>query len=278
VVALLTNRHLRYAARDALVAYGARVTGTLGDILSDPESDIALRREIPWALARIPTERSADVLVDNLDAEDPALKYRVVKALNRLHEQHPELPHPRPVIAEHIQAQTRAYYEALVLWQSFRPTDSNNGARLLARALKERLDQNLELIFRLLGLQYPQRDIYFAYTALQGNRSDRRGAAIEFLDTLLHSDMKALILPLLEEGSTQQLIDRAISTFGIEAKEPEEALRLILEQPDAWLKACALHEVGDRRLVALREIVERLTRDAEPLVRETAEWALTRTA
>jgi AAA family ATP:ADP antiporter len=142
------------------------------------------------------------------------------------------------------------------------------------RALKERLDQNLELIFRLLGLQYPQKDIYFAYTALRGNRGERRGAAIEFLDNLLQKDLKAVILPLLEERSAERLIDRASTLFGIEAKSRGEALRLILEQSDAWLKACALHEVGERRVTELAGHCSRLAGDTDPIVRETAHWAL----
>ena len=66
------------------VQYGARITGTLGYVLRDPQRELSLRHEIPWILARIPTERSAEILVDNLCVGDPMLKYRVVKALNRL--------------------------------------------------------------------------------------------------------------------------------------------------------------------------------------------------
>ena len=157
LISMLANRRLRAAARETLVQYGARITGTLGDVLRDPQREMSLRHEIPWILARIPTERSAEILVDNLCVGDPMLKYRVVKALNRLHESNPELPKPRPKIAERIYAETQAYYEALAISQVVAPAGKENGRRLLGRALKERLDQNLEIIFRLLGLQYPQK-------------------------------------------------------------------------------------------------------------------------
>jgi AAA family ATP:ADP antiporter len=276
IAGMLPDRRRRSAAREALVAYGHRGAGALGDLLVDPEHDPAVRREIPWVLGRIATPRSADILVEQLGTTDPILKYRVVKALNRMHEHHPELPAARSDIARQIQSQTRSYYEALVLWQALQP--GANGTRLLVRALRERLDQHLELIFRLLGLQYPQKDIYSAYTALQGERADRRGAAIEFLDTLLRSDLKTLILPLVEESSAERLIERAVAAFGIEAKQPDEALRIILEAGDTWLRACALHEIGDRRLRELRGLVEPLAEDREPLLRETAQWALERCA
>ena len=45
-----------------------------------------------------------------------------------------------------------------------------------------------------------------------------------------------------------------------------------------WTKACALREVGSRRLVALEDAVGEALRDPAPLVRETAVWALAQLA
>ena len=244
IIRCLTARDVRRAARESLLMYGPHVVGTLGDILADPRRELALRREIPWLLARIHSRHSANLLVEQLEVKDPLLKYRVVKALNRLHAHVPDLPPANPAIAGHIYAQTRSYYEALVLWQAFEPDARGDGVALIQRALKERLDQNLEVIFRLLGLQYPQNDIYSAYNALRGTRADRRASALEFLDNLLHKNLKTIILPLLEEPSADRLISRASALFGIQTVGRSEALRIILNQPDVWLRACALHEIG----------------------------------
>jgi AAA family ATP:ADP antiporter len=274
IIPMLADRRLRAASRETLVQYGARITGTLGDALCDPQRNVALRHEIPWILARIPSEGSVEILISNLGAGDPLLKYRVVKALNRLHESNPGLLKPRPKIAERIYAETQAYYEALALSRVVAPDGKKNGRRLLGRALKERLDQNLEIIFRLLGLQYPQKDMYSAYHALKGARAERRTAAIEFLDNMLHKNLKSIILPLLEESSTERLIDRASRLFGIQTRERKEALRMILDQPDVWLKVCALYQIGDERISDLADMCRKLSSDSDPLIRETAEWAL----
>ncbi len=278
IIKFLTVRQMRRATREALLMYGPHIAGTLGDVLADGRRDLALRREIPWLLGRIQSKHAATLLVDQLEVKDPLLKYRVVKALNRLHAQVPDLPPANPAIAGHIYAQTRSYYEALVLWQAFDPGSETTASTLLPRALRERLDQNLEIIFRLLGLQYPQNDIYSAYTALRGNRADRRASALEFLDNLLHKNLKTIILPLLEEPSAERLINRASSLFGISAVGREEALRLILRQPDVWLRACALHEIGRACLTEFLDECRNLRHDSEPLVRETAEWAVQRCA
>ena len=276
VLPMLQQRNLRREAREALIMFGSRATGTLGDVLADPHAPLALRREIPWVLGRIPTQTSANILLDNLNVEDPLLKYRVVKALNRLHDFKPELPGRNPRIADRIFAETKGYYQALALRQALVPGNGPHPTSLLGRALRERLDQNLEIIFRLLGLEYPQKDIYWAYTAIKAARSDRRGAAIEFLDNVLQKNLKSIILPLLEESSADLIIERTSHIFGIQSRGREESLLLILELPDTWLKACALHEIGEKRLTALTHVCQRFSTDGEPLIHETAEWALKR--
>jgi AAA family ATP:ADP antiporter len=273
ILHLLASVKMRTGAREALVAYGSKITGTLGDIVGDHQHDAVIRRQIPWVLGRIPTQRAADILVENLNTDDPLLKYQIVKALNRLHETNPKLPEPRPAIAERIYAETRGYYEALLVYQAL-SSDTNGSSKLMIKSLKERLDQDLEIIFRLLGLQYPQKDIYSAYAALKGNRADRRTSAIEFLDNLLQKNLKSSIVPLLEEGSTDRLIDRASRIFGLRTPTREEALRSLVEHKDTWLKVCALHEVGAKKLVMFRDVCMFLAADRDPLIQETARWAL----
>ena len=85
--------------------------------------------------------------------------------------------------------------------------------------------------------------MYFAYSALEGNRADRRTAAIEFLDNVLSQRLKSIILPLLEESSAEVLISRAQQLFGIKAITRDDALRLLAARSDKWLKACAEYEM-----------------------------------
>jgi hypothetical protein len=202
------------------------------------------------------------------------LKYQVTRALNRLHERNPDLEVPQPVIARRIYEETKAHYQALVLCQSLGCEGESSSRSLLQRALRERLDQNLEIIFRLLGLSYPQKDIYFAYSALKDPRSDRRISAIEFLDNLLRQDLKSIILPLIEESSVERLIDNASRIFGIHTQSRKEALTMILEQRDVWLRACALHEIGATRMPQLIDLCREMAAEDDPLIRETAEWAM----
>ncbi len=274
LVRLLGVRKLRYGIREALLLYGPRIAGMLGDVLGDPHCEIEAKREIPWVLGRLATTRSAEILLDHLDHSDRHLKYRCLKALNRMREQNPELPPARPIIVERIVAETRAFYEALAIQRTLATGGGGPGHSLLNRGLNERLDQNVELIFRLLGLRYPLKDIYSAYAALRGGRADRRASAIEFLDSLLRRDLRSMILPLIEESSTERLMERASREFGFRPVNYEEAMRIVLEQGDVWLRACAVHDIGFRKMSQFAGQCRRLLKDPQPLIRETASWTL----
>jgi ATP:ADP antiporter, AAA family len=276
IMPLLFDRKLRAASRQALVSLGLQVTIELGAVLGNENADPVIRHEIPWILARIKDSSAAGILVENLNAGDATLKYQIVKALSRMHAGNHNLPGNRRIIEMHLIAQIMAYYEGLALCQGLESKRKAAGNGLASRSVRERLNKQLEMIFRLLGIIYPQKDIYFAYAALKGTSNNKRMSAIEFLDDFLGKDIKSLILPLLEESEPKRLLARAMNLFNIRIPEHERALETLLLEPDPWLKTCALHAAGSDRISALEPQCRQLVRHRDPLVRETALWALER--
>src|SRR6185295_1435197 len=263
----------RGAAREALLSYGDRISGTLGDVLSDVRSDILLRCEIPWVLARIPSRWSVDRLADNLGANDIALRLRVLKALNRVHAEHPEIAIAAETVNARIDAELHDYYEILSMRMAI-DTDGASHGRLLPRALRERLNQHLDIIFRLLGLQQSPKEMQSAFAALIGDRADRRMAAIELLDNVLPQHQKSAILPILE-SSNKGLIGRA-GKFEVKRLKVEEALRLMLSGSDRWLRVLTLYEIGSLKIQELAEACRPFAADGDPWTREAAVWALSK--
>ena len=270
VVTMLARPPMRRHIKAALVGFGTNLVPRLSKLLADETTELAVRREIPWVLSRIGGKAAAGTLLANLNTNDRLSRYRVVKALNHIREHDGASQKSNPAVKAQLLIETRHYYQSLAIRQSL--ADQPDG--LLVRAIQERLDENLEIIFRLIGLEYPQKDIYDAYTAFRGNRSDRRAAAIDFMDNVLRPDLKSIILPLLEEASTERLLDRGATRFGIRIDGVEASLTLLLEQPDVWLKSCALYEIGTRGLVGLADSCRQLAVDGDAMVRETALMAL----
>ena len=93
-----------------------------------------------------------------------------------------------------IHREARACYEMV----SDRRNHLNGTAgsdRPLVRALQEKAGIKARNYLPAARLAYPQKDIYSAYTALKGSIPDRRSRP-EFLDNVLHSNLKSIILLL----------------------------------------------------------------------------------
>ncbi|MEO2005289.1 MAG: Npt1/Npt2 family nucleotide transporter, partial [Candidatus Poribacteria bacterium] len=152
------------AARNALTAYGPdavhHLSASLLGARDGAGSDVLCRR-IPRVLQMIGTDGATKVLIEALaePAADLAYgaqvrRYHVVKALNRLRRDQPELSVPQAAVHE---AGTREVRLQLLLPDLRAGAVSlGDSATLLVAILDERWEQSLERLFRLLALVYPR--------------------------------------------------------------------------------------------------------------------------
>ncbi len=265
----LADRDHRVYARDALAKFGVGLIGTLSDYLNDAAIPSSIRMYIPRVLSALPHQESVDMLTRNLETVEPRLRFYLVKALNKLRAANADLVFDRTAVNSALLEETRSYFEIMLILQRQRRSDSPGG-RLLIKALIEKQDQNLEHIFRLLGLSYPAQDIYFAYLGVTSNRKSLRANAVEFLDNLLHSDVRKYLIPILDEDASEIALRRGSEMFGIRFETEEEALLHLINGRDFWLKACAIYHAGGVKSERLREIILQARTDSDPVVRETA--------
>ncbi|MGH2669375.1 MAG: HEAT repeat domain-containing protein, partial [bacterium] len=206
LVRSLRDGHTRGEAITALGAFGARITGTLGDILQDASVPVTLRRQVPRVLKLISDQRSVDVLLQSIGDPDISVRAAVLKALSRLRENAPALRYGEKNVGKQVLAEARHYFE---LHAALKPICDHEPAgpatRLLARSIDERLLQTIERLFRLLGLRYPPKEIYAAYVAVH-RKTEELAVALEFLDNTLESTLKKVVVPLLE--SSEQTSER----------------------------------------------------------------------
>ncbi len=270
------SARLRRYARDGLVAYGPGVVGTVADYMSDQSVPVTVRRYLPAVLSRIPAQTTVNTLVDHLGEADASLRFRIIKALNKLRERNPDLKIPTQPVNDAFIAETRTYFEARQIAALQRGDDRSDADKLLMRALDERLDNNLERIFRLLGLNYSAKDIYNAYLGFTSDEKNRHASAIEFLDNVVGSE-KRYLLPIVDEVSEDILLQRGRDLFGLDIKTRDDALLALIRGADSWLRACAVFSAGSSQSSALKEAVAAAVDDPDPLVAETA-YRLTRAA
>lgn len=270
----LTNARLRGVVIDSLTAYGARIIGTLGDLLSDASVPMKIRRQVPRVLRRIADQRVVDILMAHVTEPDLTLRTAVLRALSRLRETAPQLNYGTDPLTQHVHDEARYYYEMNASLAAFREQPTCPPMiRLLSRTLEERLKGSLERVFRLIGLRYPPKEIYAAYRAtVERREGEDYSAALEFLDTVLERELKRFLLPLLDDNV--QVARSGQELFGVEVRDVRAALRELIRSGDSWLVSCAVATAAELKLHELRDEIAPLSERAGTEVGQVAQAAL----
>jgi HEAT repeat protein len=285
VIEKLGEPRLRGPARAALVQYGRQAVPTLRNYLNDPTVPLAVRKQIPKVLARIPSPDSAAALAESLIQSDPGMRYDVLKALNKLRSMDPGLGPPRSEVEDMLNAELVGYYRSFQILAAIDPNagsavpgrNSGDGVSVLVGALRERMAYEFERIFRLLALLYPPRDVHNAFLGLTAGTSQRQANAQEVLEHLLQPDLyRRLVSGLDPEIPLREKVNFARRLCCSSVESRNEALRILLHSEDAWLSTCALYAVGEERLTALNDEVNQVSHTADPLLDETWQWASAR--
>jgi HEAT repeat protein len=196
LVRLLASPDVSSTARVALREFHDRILGTLSDVLLDSRDTIEIRRQIPLILAQIPSQQTVDALIRALSDEDGILRFRSLRALNRLRIAGHDFQFNIDAVSRHIEAESEK-----VLWYEYArgtlyPQKENRD--LLAQLLKEKSEQGRERVFRLLGLILPPSAAHASYNAIVEEGKSRKANAVEYLDSALPAQLKKWVLPLIE--------------------------------------------------------------------------------
>ena len=185
------------AAAAALLAYGERIAGTLGDALVDPDEDAAVRAALPGVLARIGTRRASAALLRALRRRDAEVRAEVIEALVRVRADHPERALPGDIVSAEVRESVAA---ACGLIERL----ARGGPKNETAAAEASLGRIFKQVFDLLSLTYPHGDIVRAWQNY--TRGERRGVdfSLDLLEHLLRREDKDLVLPLLEEAPAEE--------------------------------------------------------------------------
>jgi AAA family ATP:ADP antiporter len=268
----LSHRELGGEAVKALGEFGDTIVGALRDHLGDSSVAIEARREIPTILVRIGTPAAASVLMENLLESDITLRYRTICALNKLCRVHPEIETDVQTLETVLAAEILGHYRSYQILDKLGATGDSQDP--VARALSESIQQELERIFRLLGLLYPHLDLHAAYLGLQSKSVSVHDNALEFLDNLLKSQLRDLLVPLLDGkvtvGERARIANRLVRA---QIENREHAVVALVTSDDPWLRSCGAYAIGNFGLKSLEGELNRCLNDTDPLLRETARTA-----
>ena len=285
---LLQEKVYRQNVKQALTNFGDEILGVLEHRLIDENQPSVVRTEIPHILDRIGSQKAANIIFNNLDQENLEFRYELYKAILHLRIRKPEIKFQKKKIEDYVIQEAGNYYELLaVLHQHITRQGSRNlpdlasnrtkaANSLLIKVLHEKLDSNLERIFRLLALIYPPDDIYNAFRRIIGGNPELHSNAVEFIDNLLDPNLRKHIIPIIEYDSVERLINNLTEIQGPSISSNDDYRKILLNGSDTWLKVTALYLIAQSGHSKWLPIVDNLKMNAMPIIRETAEYAFRR--
>jgi hypothetical protein len=192
IVALLANPATQQLAQDTLAAYGPRIEDVLKKHLQDRRERPAVRKAIPEVLARFGDQKAADALVAELGSCDEALEPDLIEALYRIRSSHPQVRYRKKRVAAAVLSLARRNAEDYLAAAQAGAAEGPGPVR------KGAMDLRMKLIFDLLTLLGPPEDIVKAYQNILRGGDRSADYSLELLDNILDRDLKAHLLPLLE--------------------------------------------------------------------------------
>jgi AAA family ATP:ADP antiporter len=277
LISALGRQDLADEAAAALARYGNGIIAYLEQRLKDEETPLDVRRELPTVFVRIGTAEAEQALIACLLQADVTLRHRVISSLNKLRLIHPEVKLDPSTITLLLAAEIAGHYRSYQVLGPLRERLKDDDPVL--QAMQHAMDQELDRIFRLMGLLLPHVGLHDAYVGVQSSDELVRANALELLDNVLAPELRQLLVPLLDsQVTTAERIALANRLVGAPLDSPQQAVATLLSSEDPWLRSSAIYAVGALQLHDLEGELSRFDNDSDPVLRQSVRAARRRLA
>jgi HEAT repeat protein len=253
LVAMLGRREVRAPARAALGCIGDAAFDVVAAALGDPRQPVAVRANAPRALVEIDPERALGTLQDGLLIEDDGfVRFRILRALNRAGRALPGTVLDEDVLGRAAVAAVKSAYRYLA-WRllledraASRPERRTPTFGLLRELLREKEENAVERLFRVLTLRYPRDDFRRLLRTLRTGGRRTRATGRELIENLLGGPAQKLTLALIDDVGDRERL--AAMTEGDLPPAPgyHDLLAAIrIEEAGGTLAALAAHHMAE---------------------------------
>lgn len=253
LTALLANKTYRNVAQRALRRYQERALPVFIEVVKNTNTHVTIIRSLPRILRNVRTKESFALLLQLSKHQDDRVRTQALWALNWLRTKQADLQFDTQQTLAGIVKENQFYQATLaIIYQQKKQIFAEKQSGLpnineryqarknLIKLLEKQLDDNLERIFLLLGLQYSPDDILSIYRSLRCSQHDLRANALEFLDNLIGINLKKIIIPIIETAMLEEITDEAIRQLKVQVPSEMEILSEIMHSSNADLRQAGL--------------------------------------
>lgn len=197
VIPLLAWDEVSSDAIAALEPIADLITGQLVDALTNPNEEFAIRRRVPRVLASATTQRAANGLFAAV-RDDTRFEVRVQagRALVRVCDKDDGVSIDSDAVCRAVKQEVEVDRR---VWNSRRLLDGDEASMFgtTEPPLNARTNWSLEHVFTLLMLVLPRQPLKIAFRGLQTDDATLRGTALEYLDSVLPTDLRDAVRKVL---------------------------------------------------------------------------------
>jgi CRP-like cAMP-binding protein/ATP/ADP translocase len=267
-----------HAAASALVVAGESVLSELASVFNKKNQPREVLIRIARICGRIRGNQVITLLRDKIDFPDKDVRYYILVSLSLCgyRAQDGEILRVHKKIQEEIEDATWTLAALVGIGEEV-------SVFLLKRVLTYELEQNQKRILLLLSFIYDSQSILRARDNLLQDSPEKKAYALEIIDLLVSQELKPMLFPLLEDLTPTQRLNRLHAFFPQQSLDRDQQLERIISRSDQWIhpwtKTCALYALAHNASLAnpsiFSAVISALS-DFNPVIRETAIWALSR--
>lgn len=155
--------------------------------------------------------------------------------------------------------------------------DDGNAAEV-KKALRREIQNDIEHIYMLLAMLYDTRSIQLVKENIESGTTEGTTYAVELLDVFLSEQLKQRVIPVLDELTDAERINRLEAFYPRVKLDSKLVLKFLINrdftQTNRWTKATVIYQIGILKIDDFKlDLISHMF-NPDSLIREVSGWAL----
>ncbi|MBZ0327327.1 MAG: hypothetical protein K8F54_06945 [Altibacter sp.] len=282
IIAQLSVKEVRQTAINALFHFGDPIIHYLYEkiVAETVENEDAIQAVL--VIEKFASQKAIKTLLKLTDGTEHAIKIEAIDAIKRLKWKHTHLRIKDRFVIDKILDECHLYQNTLSVIHSqiviqykkktqlSESSEEGEARKGLIHLLEQRLDRQLQRIFRFLGIKYPPNDVDPILNTILKGKEEQRIHAIEFLDNILDNQLKKELIPVAESVLLDTISEEKIKKLNLKVYSEEECYYELLSRKDLKLKQAVLYLIEQTNDKKFFPLVKMASKDSNEKIRNKA--------
>ncbi|MEJ1223716.1 Npt1/Npt2 family nucleotide transporter [Sediminicola sp. 1XM1-17] len=279
IVPHLSKKDSRKVATEALFNFGEPIMDIMVDTIRNEHIDLEDAIYIVPVIEKFASQKAINTLIKITEDTEHSIKIEAIEALKRLKWKYPNLQIKDRFVVDKILDECNLYQNTLSVIhsqiviqykkkdQSPESLEENEARNGLIHLLEQRLDRQLQRIFRFLGIKYPPNDIDSILNTILNGKEEQRVHAVEFLENILDNQLKKELIPVAESTLMETISEEQIKKLNLKVFSESECYHALLVRKDVKLKQAVLYLIEKTNDIKFVPLVEMALEDRNEKIR-----------